>query len=306
VNGLLHYFGLHWENAWGALRDLRKQPVASAMTVAVIGIALALPAALNVLVQNGRSVAGGWESVRDFSVYLKTDTSLSDAQIMAGELQRNPLVKKVTLIAADDALEQFRDSSGMGELLNNLQGNPLPHTLVVRPTEAATATQLAGEERRLRKQPQVDLVRIDTDWVARLNAILDLLRRSVWFAAGLLVAAVVIIIGNTIRLDIQNRRDEIEILKLLGASNGFVRRPFLYVGLWYGVTGSLVALVVLTVGQWALSGPLSSLTGLYDSDFSLIGADSRTLVALLAGGVLAGWGGAWTAVSRHLAAIQPR
>jgi cell division transport system permease protein len=156
------------------------------------------------------------------------------------------------------------------------------------------------------KQPQVDLVRIDTDWVARLNAILDLLRRSVWFAAGLLVAAVIIIIGNTIRLDIQNRRDEIEILKLLGASNGFVRRPFLYVGLWYGVIGSLVALVVLTVGQWALSGPLSSLTGLYDSDFSLIGADARTLVALLAGGVLAGWGGAWTAVSRHLAAIQPR
>ncbi|MCZ6516521.1 MAG: permease-like cell division protein FtsX [Gammaproteobacteria bacterium] len=212
----------------------------------------------------------------------------------------------VEVIAADEALEQFKSGFGLSELLDSLDGNPLPHTLVARPTKAATPQALAALEHDIRALPGVDQVRIDTQWVARLNAILDFLRRGVWIAAVMLVGAVIVTVGNTIRLDIQNRRDEIEICKLLGASNGFVRRPFLYIGLWYGVIGGIVALLLLGAGYLLLAAPVQRLTGLYGDGLELLGLDWATLVAVLAGGILCGWGGAWSAVSRHLAAIEPK
>jgi cell division transport system permease protein len=177
---------------------------------------------------------------------------------------------------------------------------------VVRPradTDRAALEQLAAE---VGEAPDVDLVTVDLQWVERLNAALDLLRRLGLICGGLLSATVVIVVGNTIRLDIQNRSAEIEVAKLLGATDAFVRRPFLYLGLWYGVFGGLVALLILLVGLWSLGGPISRLAGLYGSSFELGGASAGSLLTVLAGGVLAGWGGAWTAVSRHLAAIQPQ
>jgi cell division transport system permease protein len=150
------------------------------------------------------------------------------------------------------------------------------------------------------------MVKIDTEWVARLNAILDLLRRVVLMGSILLIIAVIIIVGNTIRLDIQSRRDEIEVVKLLGASDGFVRRPFLYIGLWYGLIGGLAALFLLLVGGWLLASPLERLIGLYGAELNLLGMNGATAGLVLGGGILAGWGGAWTAVTRHLAAIQPK
>jgi cell division transport system permease protein len=116
---------------------------------------------------------------------------------------------------------------------------------------------------------------------------------------------VIIIVGNTIRLDIQNRRDEIEVLKLLGASDGFVRRPFLYEGLWYGLLGSLLAILLLLIGGWVLSAPVERLVGLYSANVQLLGLDGTTLLLVTVSGIIAGWGGAWSAVTRHLSAIQP-
>jgi cell division transport system permease protein len=142
--------------------------------------------------------------------------------------------------------------------------------------------------------------------VERLNAALDFLRRLGLFTGVLLIATVVIVVGNTIRLDIQNRSAEIEVAKLLGATDAFVRRPFLYLGLWYGVLGGIVAMLILLIGLWALGGPISQLAGLYGSSFELGGASGGSLLAVLAMGILAGWGGAWTAVARHLAAVQPK
>jgi cell division transport system permease protein len=214
-------------------------------------------------------------------------------------------IDSVQLVSAADALTEFREVSGLGEVLDTLETNPLPHTLIVRPTEAATGEQLAGIGSELDDQPDVDIVKIDTQWVERLNAILDFLNRVVIIATVLLVAAVIIVIGNTIRLDIQNRRDEIEVLKLLGASDGFVRRPFLYIGLWYGLIGGFVALLLMIIGGWLLTAPLERLIGLYESELSLLGLDMGSALTMVAGGVIAGWGGAWMAVSRHLSAIQP-
>ena len=154
--------------------------------------------------------------------------------------------------------------------------------------------------------PLVDLVKLDTEWVQRLNAILDLIRRAVWIATIMLIGAVIVIIGNTIRLDIQNRRAEIEVSKLFGASDGFVRRPFLYTGFWYGLLGGIFAILLLLISLWLLSKPVERLVQLYGGGFEPFGIDGGTLLTIFIMGLIAGLSGAWSAVSRHLAAIQPQ
>lgn len=306
MNQLARWGQLHYRNCRDTVFALLENPIATALTVAVIGIALALPGSLNIVIQNARNLAGSWESARDFSVYLVPGAELAKAEALAKELRTDDNVAGVTLISADTALTDFRESSGLGDVLDTLGSNPLPHTLIVRPQESVDAAALAALADSLLARAEVDLVKIDTLWVERLNAILDFMNRVVVMASILLIAAVIIIVGNTIRLDIQNRRVEIEVLKLLGASDGFVRRPFLYVGLWYGFLGGMFALLLLLAGGWLLSSPLERLIGLYESDINLLGLDLQTVTAIVGGGVLSGWGGAWTAVSRHLAAIQPK
>jgi len=285
---------------------MTRQPLASALTIAVIGIALAMPTGLNVVVQNGRAIAGGWDNIRDFSVYLRPGTQIDQAIRLRDQLDDSIVVESARLISANDALIEFGNDPEFGGLLGSLEQNPLPHTIVVRPTADAVPADLQELERGLSRRTDVDLVKLDTDWVKRLNAMLDLARRGVWIAAVMLVGAVIVIIGNTIRLDIENRRAEIEVAKLLGASDGFVRRPFLYTGFWYGVLGGCFALLLLALSLWLLSGPIERLAGLYGSTFSPLGVDAATVLSILAGGLLAGLGGAWSAVARHLAAIQPR
>jgi len=296
----------HAQNAVGALGALSRNPVATALTVTVIGIALALPAALGVLVQSGRSLAGGWADVRDFSVYLAPGVALDRAEALARELRGKAGVESVRLISAEAAVAELSRDPGFAGALAALETNPLPHTLVIRPLKTTDSAALERLGADMRQADGVDLVKLDLDWVKRLNAVLDFLRRLGLMTGGLLIAAVVIVVGNTIRLDIQNRSAEIEVAKLLGATDAFVRRPFLYLGLWYGLLGGLVAMLILLIGLWALGGPITRLAGLYGSSFELGGATGSSLLAVLAGGVLAGWGGAWTAVARHLAAIQPR
>lgn len=303
---LSNWLTRHAQNAIGALGTLSRNPVATALTVTVIGIALALPAALGVLVQSGRALAGGWADVRDFSVYLAPGVTRDRAEALARELRGNAAVESVRLIPADVAVGELRKDPGFADALAALESNPLPHTLVVRPRATTDGKSLEELGAEVRKAPGVDLVKLDLEWVERLNAMLDFVRRLGLITGGLLVAAVLIVVGNTIRLDIQTRSAEIEVAKLLGATDAFVRRPFLYLGFWYGLLGGVVAMLILLVGLSALGGPISRLAGLYGSSFELGGATGSSLLAVLAGGVLAGWGGAWTAVARHLAAIQPR
>jgi cell division transport system permease protein len=251
-------------------------------------------------------MAGNWDGIRDFSVYLKPGTELTAARSLAQELEGRRELQSVRLISADEAFAGFQDDPAFGGALAALQVNPLPHTLVVRPAEAATPAALAALKADLGARSNVDLVQLDTQWLERLAAILDLVRRAVWIAAVLLVGAVVVIIGNTIRLDIQNRRQEIEVTKLLGATDAFVRRPFLYIGLWYGSLGGIVALLLLTASLGLLAGPLTRLLSLYGASFQGIGLPGLTAALVLGGGVIAGWAGAWLAVARHLSAIEPQ
>ena len=299
------YLGLHRDNIVDAIRRLTRQPFATLLTVLVIAIALALPAGLRVLVSNLGTLSGGWQSAADFTVYFKLEVPTDRARALAREIAARPDVASVQFIDRGTALEDFRAHSGFGTALDALEGNPLPDTLVIRPASGA-AGNVEGVAAAIRKLPETDLVQLDTQWVARLRAMLALSVRIVDLATVLLALGVTIVIGNTIRLEIQNRSTEIEVTKLVGGTDGFIRRPFLYLGLCYGLAGAILAYFLILATLAILRPPVGSLAALYDSQFALAGLTWRETGVLLAGGALLGWAGAGLATARHLRAVEPR
>jgi len=297
----------HVQTFVGSLGRLWQHPFSTLLTVLVIGIALALPACLHVLVQNVRAASGGWSNALDISVYMKPAATLEQARQAAERVRKRRDVEDVKLVEADDALEEFRRNSGFGEALDALKDNPLPHALVVRPAaEFREASQVEGLTEELRKIDHVDLVQLDTAWVSRFNAILDVVRRVVLLAAGLFALGILVIVGNTIRLDIENRRDEIEVTKLVGGSDAFVRRPFLYSGVWYGLGGALIAWLIVNIVISVLGDPVQRIAGLYGSTFELDGLGLEGTGVLLLGGVVLGWLGSFIAATRELRGIEPK
>jgi cell division transport system permease protein len=305
VQALRHYFGLHRANLLGAVERLAGQPFASILTILVIATAFALPAGLRVAVNNANAVSDSWQSAADFTVYLKMDVSDDAAKRTARGIEERDDVAGVTLIDRDAALAEFRAQSGFGDALDALDGNPLPHTLVVRPA-SGLGTDVQALADAVGKLPETELVQVDTAWVSRLRAMLALASRLVDFATALLGLAVAIVVGNTIRLEINNRSVEIEITKLVGGTDAFIRRPFLYLGLCYGLAGALVALAIVAVGLLLLGPPVRGVAALYGSSFSLAGLSLAESGVLLLGGALLGWAGAGLAAARHLRAIEPK
>lgn len=299
--------GRHLQALLGSLGRLIRSPLASFLTLLVIALALALPAALKLFVTNAQAATGNFASAVDVSVYLKTDVPLTKAQQLAQAAQQRPDVAAVTLISADKGLEDFRTYSGFGDALAALKENPLPHVLHVRPRAAASsAAGLDSLRRYFAAWPEVDLVQVDSEWVMRFNAILEVLQRLLMIAAVLLGIGVLAIIGNTIRLEIQARRAEIEVTKLVGGSNAFVRRPFLYTGVLYGLGGALLAWGILALALALLGESVANLARLYGSRFELLGPTPAEIGTLLGAGTALGWLGAWISAARHLAAIEPR
>ena len=306
-SGRLNIWALqHASNFVAALGRILRQPFANFMTILVIAVTLALPAALHLVIKNAQSISGGWENALDFSVYLTGDVSIADGRKLASLIEQRADVENVTFVSAAEALDEFKRHSGFGSALDHLAANPLPHTLVVRPGKANTEQSIALLQEELANLPESDMVQIDTEWVQRFHAILEMLRRAVAMGSILLGVAIVIVIGNTIRLDIQSRREEIEVTKLIGASNAFVRRPFLYTGLWYGLGGGVLALGLVAYGLYALKDPIARLAGLYNSDFQAIALSLNESFAIVGIGVLLGLAGSWIAAARHMRRIEPR
>jgi cell division transport system permease protein len=241
------------------------------------------------------------------SVYLKTDVPLAKAQQLAQAAGQRAEVAAVTVIAADKGLEDFRTYSGFGEALQALKENPLPHVLHVRPKATdSSAAALESLRRYFSAWPEVDLVQVDSEWVMRFNAILEVLQRLLLIAAALLGLGVLAVIGNTIRLEIQGRRAEIEVTKLVGGSNPFVRRPFLYTGVLYGLGGALLAWGIVAIAVAVLGEPVATLARLYGSRYVLQGPSRDDIGILLGAGAALGWLGAWISAARHLRSIEPR
>ncbi len=304
--GLARWITRHAQTLVGTLGRLSRQPAGTAMTIAVIGIALALPAGLQLLVANLQGLSGQWDDSVELSVYMTPGTPEARARELRDQVAGIEGVSETDLVTAEEALEEFRENSGLGPSLEVLEDNPLPHLLALRPAaDHASPAQIEALADRLRALPGVDLVQADTEWVRRLYAMLDVARRIVVLAAVMLAVGVVVIVGNTIRLDIQNRRGEIEVSKLIGATDGFIRRPFLYLGFWYGLGGGLLALLLVEGGLVMLSEPVARLAGLYGSAFRPEGPGVGGALALVASGAALGWLGAWVSATRHMRRIEP-
>lgn len=297
----------HVQTALGALGRLGSQPLATLMTMLVIGIALALPACLYLCIENAQQAGRAWDRAVDLSVYLTSGVTEPAARSVFERIRQRRDVAAVELITAEEALQDFGRDSGFGPALEALKENPLPHTLVVQPRaqdlDRAHLESLASD---LRELPEVELVQLDTAWVEKLRAILEFVRSAVLLAATLLAAGVTLVVSNTIRLDIFGRRDEIEVTKLVGGSDGFVRRPFLYTGAWYGLGGGLLAGLLTFVALAVLAKPIGKVAVLYGSRFQLEGLGFGGLAVLAGAGVCLGWFGSFLSATKHLRDIEPR
>ena len=296
----------HASTSLAALGRLTRQPLSSLMIILVIAVTLALPAAINIIVKNAQSVSDSWDNALDFSVYLQHDVSQAEADVLRNIISQRADVETVELVTAEQALDEFKNQSGFGEALDQLGDNPLPHTLVVRPSAGNTSASMILLQEELGNLPESDIVQVDTEWVQRFHAILDIVRQAIAIGAALLGLAIVVIIGNTIRLDIENRREEIEVTKLIGASNAFVRRPFLWTGFWYGLFGGALALLLVQYGLFLLKGPVSRLAGLYQGNISVTAMNATESAAIVGVAVFLGLFASWFTAARHMYRIEPK
>ena len=296
----------HRLSAADSLVRVLDSPGSSVLTWLVIGIALALPVGLNVALDNVSQVSAGWDSPAQISLFLQGEVSPDRLRELEAEMGARQDVSKTRVISREEALDEFRTLSGFADVLASLQENPLPDLILVTPDAALDGPAVSALRVELQGNSDVAEAVLDMEWLQRLNSLMALSRRLVLAIGCMLVVGVMLILGNTIRLAIESRRDEIVIVKLVGGSNGFVRRPFLYTGLWYGVGGGVLAALLVSAALWFLEKPISDLAILYESAFQLSGLGVMGSLNLVILGGLLGLAGAWLAVSRHLARIQPR
>lgn len=288
-----------------SLLRLAKQPVGSFFTCLVMAVALSLPMGLSLLLGNVERLGGSWQQAAQISVFLKMDVSDAQGEKLRGEVAILPSVAQAEWISRERALEEFQQGSGLGEALKELPENPLPGVILVTPQEVDKSA-LEALRNQLAELPKVEQAQLDMVWVERLTAILRLGDRFVFGLSLLLVAALLLVIGNTIRLHIENRRNEIEVIKLVGGTDSYVRRPFLYMGALYGAGAGLLAWGLLAFGLDWLNAAVVRLAGLYGSDFALLGVPLSDGLSLLLAALLLGYIGAWLAVARHLNELSPR
>jgi cell division transport system permease protein len=294
----------HVRQALFSLGELWRTPSASILTIGVLGVSLTLPATLHLLVKNVQQVSDSFTQAAEISLFIKDGTDDRQINSLLKILQADNDIARVTHISKQQALDEFADVSGFGAALTYLTDNPLPDVLLVLPknTSAGSARQLLE---RLSKERIVEFGKLDIDWLTRLDAIVGLLRQAVLVIAVLLLGAVLLIIGNTIRLSIMSKKDEIEIMKLVGATDAFIQRPFLYSGVWFGVFGGLLAFLIVEAMLWWLQGAIGSVTSLYDSDFRLMAFSVTEFFSLMLLAVLLGLTGSYLSVRRHISAIEP-
>lgn len=296
----------HMQVLLSSLGGMSRKPLGNLMTAAVIGIAISLPVTLYVLVDNLQNLGQNWDGGAGISVFLHTEVTGDQAMALSRQLEQKASVASVSYISPQQAMAEFRQLSGFGDALDLLQENPLPAVLLIYPhpnhNNAEATTSLAEQ---IRKLPEVELAQADLQWLQRFYAITSILQRAAVVLASLLALAVLLVIGNTIRLEIQGRHSEIEITKLVGGTNAFIRRPFLYDGIWYGLFGGIIASLLVLLAFSLLQGPVAKLTGLYQSNFQLASLSFDSFLLVLGSSTLLGLMGSWLAVKQHLDDITP-
>lgn len=290
-----------------SLGQLVRTPFPTMMTIVMIGIVLALPTGLYLLLENIQQISHDWGGTTQISLFLKPEIEEAKVHVLADQLLARPEMSNVQIITPAEALEEYRSLSGFKDALMALESNPLPYVLVLQLANGnitSKENQLLIEH--LSRIPEVEVAQFDMLWLKRLFAMIEVVRRGVFILATLLSLAVVLVIGNTIRLSLYNRREEIEVYKLVGATDAFIRRPFLYSGLWYGLLGGIMAWGFVDISFWLLQNPIKNLTFLYNNPFKLVTLNIEITTILLFTSALLGLGGSWLAVGQHLKEIQPR
>ncbi len=296
----------HLQQAVGSLGDLWRTPFTSVMTVLVLGISLALPATLHLFIKNAHQVSEQWDSASQITLFLKLSTNEKSAQHLVKRISLYTEVAEVHYISAAQALKEFKILSGFGQSLAYLDKNPLPATLLVTPTQRASKPLAANDLlAKLTREREVDQGKLDIEWLTRLEAMARLIEDIVLGVALLLCLSVVLIVGNTIRLAILNQKDAIAIMKLVGATDSFIQRPFLYAGIWYGIFGGLLSCIAVNLLAHYLSGAMAQLTDLYNSAFKLQTLDANEALLLISFAIILGLLGSFISVRQHIKAIEP-
>jgi cell division transport system permease protein len=290
----------HLYSLVSSLGRLAARPFATLLTVGVMAVAIALPLGLGLALGNIERFSGSVSESREIGVFLQPDVAAARASALAEELRARDGVASVVLRTPEEGLAEFRAMSDLAGALDMLEENPLPTVLVVQPEGDGAALAEA-----LRELPEVDLVQHDAVWRQRLSAWLAFGERVVQVVALMLGLGVLLVVGNTVRLDIGARSEEIGVLQHLGATDAFVRRPFLYLGAWYGLAAGVLAGAVLLGAGVLLQGRLSALVASYGTHFALAGPGWRATLGLLAGAAAMGWIGAWLATGHHLRRTRP-
>ena len=302
----LMFFINHFRQALGSLGELWRSGMSSAMTVGVLGLSITLPTTLYVMVKNTEQISAGWEHASQISLFIKDKASQRDVNQLVKRIQLWPEVQDLTLITADQALAEFKQLSGFGDAIAYLDSNPLPNVVLVTPTQRhASPVAARALLEKLKNEREVDIGKLDIEWLERLHGLLNLVKDLVSVIALLLFLAVTLIIGNTIRLNILNKKDEILVMKLVGATDAFIQRPFMYTGFWYGFLGGLLAWIAVTLLLWWMSTSIANVSALYQKDFNITGLDFNTFISMLGISVFLGLSGSFLSVKRHVRDIEP-
>jgi len=297
----------HKEAIQFSLTRLWQSPLSTWITLAAIALALSLPSSLYLLLDNLKSLTDDKREVPTISLFIKQNISEQQARDRGELLAEMPEIDKVVLVPRDEALADFRQITGFAETLETLDENPLPHVLVVTPhlnLIGDPGLDMEALAQKLESFPEIDLVQMDVEWVKRLRGILSISERAVLLISVLLALTVLLVIGNTIKLNIENRKEEIDVSRLIGATNTYIRRPFLYSGIWYGLFGGIISLVFVHLALLFLVSPVNELARLYGSTFSINGLGFKITLYILLFSSLLGLVGAWIAVGSHLRKIR--
>jgi cell division transport system permease protein len=279
--------------------------LAGSLNILVTGIALSLPAGMYAMLQNAQGLVAQLSGSPQISLFLNLEAKTDDIDNLRKLLAQHQAISRTEFVTRDQAMEQLKVSTGLSDVVGSLKQNPLPDAFIVYPNHGDVQS-LEGLRNELAKLPVVELAQLDTAWAYKLEALLNFGRVAVLILAGLLSIALIAITFNTIRLQILTQRDEIEVARLIGATNGFIRRPFLYFGAIQGLLGGIMAWLIISMSMLLLNWQLEALAQLYASQFSLHLLSLEDSLTLLLFSMYLGWLGAWLSVSRHLSQIEPR
>lgn len=307
---MISYLARHMQVFIATLGDMIRTPIATINTVLIIAITLLLPSLLYVAIKSSEGLSESWQGRPQISVFLQQGVSNNEADLIFQEIKLHPSIELAEFVTPKQALEEFRllsDSASLEEELAFLGANPLPPSIVLMPNvDAAKPASLNELKEQLNKIEGIDSIRLDLDWTERFSAILSVVTRVSMLLSALLALALVLIVGSTIKLLIYNRRDEIEITKLVGGTNTFVRRPFLYYGTIFGLLGALTSLLFLLIAANLVEQPLSKLASLYQRQSLLYALQAWEVLSVIGIGSVLGWIAARWSVAQHLWKIKPR